>query len=431
MILIVDYETKQKSLFLETVVLVNGESDPEMYKDSQNDYWKSKEINTVYTTEANQTNHDIYHNKRKIDGIQTISNYISKTVENIGGNDVPIGSWRKDIMVSDDEVIELIKSNKILGVSPNNTLMACPVCVDELKNIKGNIFYNRDIENKECMEPIFTSLVDDPANGYGMNIYSYDKFLEKSKTIRGGKLSNKFKEMLKGFGESIVNYADEIDKIENPEETETNEEINETDVTETNEEIDETDVTEVTTEENNETTETSTDEVAELKKSVEKLTEEVAELKKSEVVKETDSIDDLRQELRTAIIDKHFSDEDNDVWTVLMTKESVVVENYAENKYYKVDYTADENNNITVGDLEEVEMQYVPIGTEAEEEEETEEESSEEKTPESQKSKKPKIRTQKLESVEMEKQTETKVNHLNMPIKSTDELNKAKNHFNF
>ena len=96
---IVDYETKQNSLFVEVVILANGESDPEMYKDSQEDVWDSKTIKIVKTTDANQTNHDTYHNKTKIEGIQTIANYRNKSVEMIGGKELPVNSWRKDLMV--------------------------------------------------------------------------------------------------------------------------------------------------------------------------------------------------------------------------------------------------------------------------------------------------------------------------------------------
>ncbi|MDR3063265.1 MAG: XkdF-like putative serine protease domain-containing protein [Methanobrevibacter sp.] len=395
-----------------------------MYKDSQDDYWKSEEIGIVFTTEANQTNHDLYHDKKKVEGIETIANYRNKSVEVIGGREVPINSWRKDIMVTDSEFIELIKSNEINGVSINNGLKVCPVCVDELKNIKGNIFYNRDIENKECMEPLFTSLVPDPANGYGMNIYSYDKFLAKSNDPEGllskinvsskedEKLSNKFKEMLKGFGESIIGYSNEIDEFE--ESTETKE-------------------TETTAPTESETNDLEA-EITELKKSVEKQEAEIAELKKSTtIVKEKDSIDDRREEIRKAIIDKEYSDiEYPDVWIVIMTEEAVVIEDYEQNKYFKVDYTVNEND-VSIGDFVEVEMQYAPIGEETEEEPEEEvAEETTETSPESQKSRKPKIKVdnEKLETIEMEKSKE-KVNHLGMPIKSTKELSKPRNTFNF
>lgn len=417
---IVDYETKKNSLFIEAVVYVNGESDPEMYKDSQDDVWDSKTIKQIKTTQGNQIHCDIDHNKVKIEGIETIDTYQNKTVETIGGRDVPVGSLRRDYMVSDDEVIQMIKNNEINGISPNNILEPSTTCAKELKNIEGNIYYNSDIENKECMIPIFDSFVGEPANGYGLNVYSYDKYLEKSKNPRGGKLSNKVKEMLKGFGDSLRGFADEIDNIDESSEVEETEE-------------------ETVVEETTETKEQSTDgnleeTVSELKKSVEKQEKEIAELKKSgDVVKEEDSIDDVKADVRKAIIEKDFSDvEYPDVWDVLFADDCMIVKDYDNNTYLKYDYSVSDDGSVSIGDSSEVELQYATKGAETETEEETEDTTSTDTTTaESQKSKQPKIKVEneKSDNVEMEKQSDVKVNHLGMPIKSTKDL--AKNQFNF
>lgn len=205
---IVNYDTKKDALYIECVVLVNGESDPELYKDSQGDTWDSKTIKQVFTSEANQTQHDLYHNKEKVEGVTTISNYISTTDKIIANKTVPSGSWIKELMITDPDIIEMVKSNQINGVSPNFRLHENSVCVKELKNIKGNFFYNSDIQNKECMKPIFLSLVDEPANEYGLEVFSYDKYLSKSKNAIGGKNMSKLKEMIK----SILDYVNETEE---------------------------------------------------------------------------------------------------------------------------------------------------------------------------------------------------------------------------
>jgi len=443
---IVDYETKKNALFIEVAVLVNGESDPEMYKDSQDDYWTSEEIGVVFTSEANQTNHDLYHNKSKIESIQTIANYRNKSVEMIGGREVPVNSWRKDLMVTDDEIIELIKSNKINGVSLNTGLEVSSTCAKELKNIEGNIYYNRDIENKECMIPLFTSLVPDPSNGYSMNVYSYDKFLAKSenpeeliemiksRSSGGGKLTKfeKFKEMLKSFGESVIDLADETENSEEIEEQK-EAEMNKADEEQSSESITIDDIKTVVEEAVKPLSDRRDNVESELE-DIKKENEESPESQKSaDVVKEEDSIDDRRDEIRKNIFDKHFSDEEDiyDIWITLMAEDCVVIEVHDEyNKYFKVDYSIDDDKKITIGDLVEVELQYAEKGAT---EEETEEENAEKTAPESQKSKQPRIKVnnEKLESVEMEKQNEPKINHLGIPVRSTKELAKAKNQFNF
>lgn len=396
---IVNYDTKKDALYLECVVLVNGESDPELYKDSQGDTWDSKTIKQVYTSEANQTQHDLYHNKEKVDGVTTISNYISTNDKIIANKTVPSGSWIKELMITDPDIIEMVKSNQINGVSPNFRLHENAVCVKELKNIKGNIFYNSDIQNKECMKPIFLSLVDEPANEYGLEVFSYDKYLEKSKNPRdGGKMmSNKFKEMLKGFGESIVNYANEMEEpeLEKAEEEETAEE-------------------ELTTE----TTET---------------TEENTTASNENILSEEDSFEVIEKKVESAVQDKYFPEDENGnkiyIGVALTFSDAIVVQDWDNDKYYKVGYSID-GDTVTLGELQEVELKYVVKDSEEETTEETIEEAPAET--ESQKSKQPQIRVkeEKLDDVELEKQnTKERTNHLGFPIKSTTEL--AKNKFNF
>jgi hypothetical protein len=381
-----------------------------MYKDSQGDVWNAKTIKQVFTSEANQSSHDLFHEKEKVEGVNAISNYITDKEKVVGGRTVPVGSWIKELMITDEDIIEMIKSNQLNGVSPNFRLHANSTCIKEIQNIKGNLFYNKDIENKECMNPVFLSLVDEPANEYGLNVYSYDKYLEKSKNPGGKHMANKFKEMLKSFGESVVNYADNMDESES-EETE-----------------------EVELEKADETTEpaASTEEAS--------TTEEVpAESAANEnVVNEEDSFEAIQEKVSTAVQDKYFPGDDNGnkhwVNITLTFSDAVVVQDWDDDKYYKVSYSID-GDTVTLGELQEVEMQMVvkdgattptePAATETT------------AAAESQKSKQPKIKMSKirinetkLDDKELEKGNQEKKNHLGFPIKSTKEL-AARNSFKF
>ncbi|WP_245837446.1 MULTISPECIES: XkdF-like putative serine protease domain-containing protein [Methanobacterium] len=392
---------------MECVVLANGETDPELYKDSQGDTWDHKTIKQVFTTEANQSSHDLFHEKQKVEGVTTISNYISTEDKTIAGRTVPAGSWIKELMITDDDIIEMIKSNQLNGVSPNFRLHVNATCLKEVQDVKGNLFYNKDIENKECMKPVFLSLVDEPANEYGLNVYSYDKYLEKSrKSKNGGKpMVNKFKEMLKSFGESVVNYADGMDDSETVE----------------MEKADETTETESTTE--NTATETTTESVA-----------------NENVLSEENSFEEIENKVKAAVQDKYFPEDENGnktyIGLALTFSDAVVIQEWDEDKYYKVDYSID-GDTVTLGELQEVELKYVVKGSE---DDTTQTESTTETTTEtaaeSQKSKQPKIKMPKikinetkLDDTELEKGKEERVNHLGFPIKSTKEL--AKNSFNF
>lgn len=396
-------------MYIECVVLANGETDPELYKDSQGDTWDSKTIKQVFTTEANQSNHDLYHNKEKVDGVTTISNYISTEDKTVAGRTVPSGSWLKELMITDTDVIEMIKSNQLNGVSPNFRLRANSTCAKELKNIEGSLFYNKDIKNKECMTPVFLSLVDEPANEYGLEVYSYDKYLAKSKT--GGKrMANKFKEMLKGFGESIVNYANEMPELEKAD----------------------------TTPESAPAETTSTDTTE---------TPGTESMATATIVPQENSFEDLTEEVQLAVMDKYFPKDENGnqpyVNVVLTFKDAAIIQNWDDDEYYKVDYTI-EDDKAVLGELQPVELQYVVVGSESTPAEETPAESApaesttEQPAAESQKSRQPKIKLskirmkeEKLDSVESVKGKEERVNHLGFPIRSTKELAKSRNSFNF
>jgi len=282
-----------------------------------------------------------------VEGVTAISNYISTQDKTIGGRTVPSGSWIKELMITNPDIIEMVKSNEVNGVSPNFRLHENSTCLKELRGIDGNLFFNKDIENKECMKPVYLSLVDEPANEYGLEVFSYDKYLEKTKNpkIGGRNMANKFKEMLKGFGESIVNYADELDEPQESEKIELSK-----------------------AEDPSESPEESVPEESE-----EKPEEEGLEIEK--VIEELNlKIDDL-------------------------TKRLEALEN-----------------------------------SEPEESEPEEKSAKTEEAPaEAQKSKQPKIKINesKLDGVELEKQSTDKVNHLGFPIKTTKELAKSRNSFNF
>jgi len=342
----------------------------------------------------------LFHEKQRVEGVTTISNYISTEDKTIAGRTVPAGSWIKELMITDTDIIDMIKSNQINGVSPNFKLRANSTCVKELKNIEGNIFYNNDIENKECMNPVFLSLVDEPANEYGLEVYSYDKYLEKSKNPGGKRMVNKLKEILGSFGQSLINYADEMPELEK---------------------ADETTETESTTE--NTATETTTESVA-----------------NENVLSEENSFEEIENKVKAAVQDKYFPEDENGnktyIGLALTFSDAVVIQEWDEDKYYKVDYSID-GDTVTLGELQEVELKYVVKGSE---DDTTQTESTTEATTEaaaeSQKSKQPKIKMPKikvnetkLDDTELEKGNTQRVNHLGFPIKSTQEL--AKNSFNF
>jgi hypothetical protein len=258
------------------------------------------------------------------------------------------------------------------------------------------------------MKPVFLSLVAEPANEYGLEVYSYDKYLEKSKKTRkiGGKpMANKLKEMLKGFGESIVNYADNMEEPE----------------------LEKAD----TTTEPAATTETPAESTT---------TEQVpaGEAANENVVSEEDSFEAIQEKVSEAVQEQYFPPDDNGnkhwVGITLTFSDAVVIQDWDDDKYYKVSYAID-GDTVTLGELQEVEMQMVVKGTEATPAEPA---ATEATAAESQKSRQPQIKLskikvteEKLDDLELEKEAQGKTNHLGFPVKSTKELAKSTNSFNF
>lgn len=155
-------------------------------------------------------------------GVSTIANEIIQHDEKLlSGQTVPAGSWMKTLMVTNPELQKILPNEngktQIDGLSINNQLHTCPVCMEvKAEKIKGNRFYAKDIKNKECMKPIFHSLVKGAANEYKLDVYSYPKFLEKSKDITMENKNMDFKELLKNMGNALLTKQTPSNKNQNP-----------------------------------------------------------------------------------------------------------------------------------------------------------------------------------------------------------------------
>ena len=55
--------------------------------------------------------------------------------------------------------------------------------------------------------------------------------------------------------------------------------------------------------------------------------------------------------------------EQYDLWVEVVTSDWVVVENHREGKYFRANYTTDENDNVVFSNVIEVVRQYVPAET--------------------------------------------------------------------
>ena len=170
---------KQKALYVKCCVIPNG------VMDSQGDTLYAEDIKKIFTSFNNQDNFEIYHNDLPIQEVSLLENYISQTDETIGTAVVPSGSWNAVIRVDNPDIKEALLTGEFKGVSLSNRI------ADKCKaNLSGQVRY-QDIADAECVIPIFISLVQAGANGYGLHVMDYDAYIKKSKTIEKNERSKK------------------------------------------------------------------------------------------------------------------------------------------------------------------------------------------------------------------------------------------------
>lgn len=345
---------KQLGKYVKCCVLVNGEDDPDQYKDCRDQVYTRKEIKQLFTSEANQTNFDIYHNKTKIDGVTVVGNYINETSpETVRGISVPSGSMFKILHVLNEAILEELDpdTGSIKGISislsADKKSNYCS-CTEHLPI--GEILYS-DVPDKECFFVTWLSFVEKPCNQLPLEVMDYESYIEnmdkeddnmKEEKSIFENIKEVFSEGIKLGKESAVNNAD------NNISTEPNQDSSAGVSAEEIKNI----VTEIV--------KPIVDDLEVLKSDVEALKGSETVVDNSEdVVKEEDSIDDRRSEIRDAIVDKYFlgRDSDYDIWIDLMADDCVIIRDYSRNKYYKVDYSITVDG-ITLGDLIEVELQY-------------------------------------------------------------------------
>ena len=163
------YNCKQKALFVKACVIVCDK--PDYHGDTLN----AVDIKKIFTSYNNQDSFEIHHNNLPLEGVSMLENYINTTDDEIAGTTIPKGSWMATIRVDNDDIKQMLLNGDFRGVSLYNRVR--PKCS---AGLSGNINYS-DIQDAECIIPLFISFVNDPANNIGLHIYDYETYIQKSK----------------------------------------------------------------------------------------------------------------------------------------------------------------------------------------------------------------------------------------------------------
>ena len=166
---------KEKAYYVKACVIPCG------VNDAHDDNLGAEDIKRIFTSFNNQDNFELHHNDLPITEVSLLENYISTNEETIAGKIIPKGSWNVVIRVDNPEVKKGLLNKEFGGVSLNNRVASrCS------QGLKGRVTY-KDLRDAECVIPLLISFVEEPANLIGLEVMSYDVYIQKSK--RGDKLS--------------------------------------------------------------------------------------------------------------------------------------------------------------------------------------------------------------------------------------------------
>lgn len=186
-------------------IYVRGVVIPCGMADNTGDAPQSKEdIKKIFTNYLTHET-DVQHSWVKNFNVYNLENTITETETEINGQKVPAHSWIASTMVVNPEIQAMIREGKLNGYSLG---AVGEDGLNENVNFLNKSLRYDELKDKEDLNPIFISLVDEPANGFKWEVYDYNSFLAKSGDIMTNEMSipsNEEGMVSEGFVERIIN----------------------------------------------------------------------------------------------------------------------------------------------------------------------------------------------------------------------------------
>ena len=186
-------------------IYVRGVVIPCGMADNTGDAPQSKEdIKKIFTNYLTHET-DVQHSWVKNFNVYNLENTITETETEINGQKVPAHSWIASTMVVNPEIQAMIREGKLNGYSLG---AVGEDGLNENVNFLNKSLRYDELKDKEDLNPIFISLVDNPANGFKWEVYDYNSFLAKSGDIMTNEMgipSNEEGMVSEGFVERIIN----------------------------------------------------------------------------------------------------------------------------------------------------------------------------------------------------------------------------------
>ena len=186
-------------------IYVRGVVIPCGMADNTGDAPQSKEdIKKIFTNYLTHET-DVQHSWVKNFNVYNLENTITETETEINEQKVPAHSWIASTMVVNPEIQAMIREGKLNGYSLG---AVGEDGLNENVNFLNKSLRYDELKDKEDLNPIFISLVDNPANGFKWEVYDYNSFLAKSGDIMTNEMgipSNEEGMVSEGFVERIIN----------------------------------------------------------------------------------------------------------------------------------------------------------------------------------------------------------------------------------
>ena len=171
-----------KATYITGVVIANG------VPDSDGDCLGKSDIKKIFTKYLDRAT-DVMHTRIKNEGVEVLANWITESDTELNGKTVPAGSWMATFAITNEELLSSIKDGSISGLSLGS--VSEDAMTKKYWFINKSIHY-QDLEDMEEVIPLFISFVDRGANQYGLEIMSYNVYINKNDKT-GEKMTNEEK----------------------------------------------------------------------------------------------------------------------------------------------------------------------------------------------------------------------------------------------
>lgn len=176
--------------------------------------------------------------------VTLFENYLTRAPENIGMQEIPVGSWVATIKSDNETLNNLILNNEITGVSLTNIIKdSCPL-KENNKYVESNYYDYKDLKDISCIQPLSISFVPEPANMFGLHVYDEANYIIKEKKAKNMSLLEDLRKLLSSYEketdetttEEVEVVEEAVEEVEQIEE-ESNEEATEETTEETTESV--------------------------------------------------------------------------------------------------------------------------------------------------------------------------------------------------